>query len=118
MQDLGFTVAESSAQAGIVTGTKTRSAVSVRNVVGNALLAVALGVGAANTIYDKTQDIHITVVAAPAGGARSNEVRVAFDRSLINNRDQLSRIETVSDPQIYVGFFTQLDTALRAAPRS
>ncbi len=115
LQDLGFTVVQSSAQAGILTGEKTRSAVSVRGVIGGAIMALA--VGAENVRTDRSQDIYITIVAAPGSSAQPNEVRVAFGRSVTDDRNE-SRIESIGDPQIYAGFFTQFDTALRATPRS
>ena len=118
MQDLGFTVTETSSEVGVVAAQKTRDAKEFGEIAG----AVAAGVieqilvgTHGSLVYNKSQVIHVTVVASPAGAAR--DVRVTFDRYLIDNNENLRATDIVTDPKIYTEFFAQLDSALQQQRR-
>ncbi len=118
MQDLGFTVTETSADAGVVAAQKTRDAKEVGEIAGavaaNVLESILLH-NNPDLVFTKTQVIHVTVVSSPAGAA--HDVRVTFDRYLIDNHENLRATDIVADPKIYAQFFSQLDSALRQERR-
>ena len=119
MQDMGFSVTETSSEIGVVAAQKTRNAREVGEIAG----AVAEGVleqlligTHQQIVYNKSQVIHVTVVASPAGTA--HDVRVTFDRYLIDNNENLRATDIVTDPKIYAEFFTHLDSAVNQGRRS
>jgi len=110
LQDLGFTVAESSAELGVVTGAKERDAQETGQVAGQIALAVVFALLGAphNPTWDKDQSIHVTTTVAPADKQNDFAVRVSFDRYLWNNHGQLWKTELIQDPVIYQEFFSRL----------
>ncbi len=108
MQDLGFLIEETSSSAGLVVGSKERDAVEAGQVAGQLVLAAlvaALG-GYHDPIYERDQRIRISVATKPAG--KSTVVRLTIQRVIWNNRNQLSRVESINDPLIYQEFFNRL----------
>lgn len=110
LQDLGFTVQESSAEAGVVTGAKQRDAEEAGQIAGQVALTVALAMlGAIHTpVWDKSQSIHVTSVVAPTRATGRFSVRVSFDRYLTNNHGVQWRAELIEDAAIYREFFERL----------
>ncbi|MCW3476576.1 hypothetical protein [Limobrevibacterium gyesilva] len=115
LQDLGYIVTESAPTVGVVVASKQRDAVETGQVVGQVVLTVALAaLGTINNpTWDQTQEIHVTLVAAPVGPSTARDVRVSFDRYITNNHGQLWKTELVMDQQIYAEFFDRLGTALK-----
>lgn len=110
LQDLGYTITESSAQVGVVAASKERDAREAGEIAGKialTLIAAALGVYAQPT-WDESQSIHVTLVATPIENSQSFEIRVSFDRYITNNHGQLWRTELIEDQQIYQEFFDKL----------
>ncbi len=110
LQDLGFAIQESSADLGVVTGTKQRDAQESGQVAGQIALTVAfalMGVASRPT-WDKTQEIHVTTVVTPTRSPTDYSVRVSFDRYLTNNHGEQWRTELIQDPAIYQEFFKKL----------
>jgi hypothetical protein len=110
LQDLGFNITESSIDAGVLVGAKQRDAEETGQVAGQIALTVLLAVMGSqhNPVWDKTQDIHITVVATPIENSKQIEMRVSFDRYLTNNFGQQWRAELIKEPAIYQEFFDKL----------
>jgi hypothetical protein len=114
MQDLGFTIEETSAKAGLVVGSKDRDAVEAQQVAGQmilVLLAAAVGVPAA-PIYDTVQKIRISVATRPSADKSGTVARVTFQRVVWNNAARVSKLETIDDAQIYREFFERLSKSV------
>ena len=114
LQDLGFTISESSLDAGVLVGTKRRDAVEAGQVTVQVILTVlaALGGNYHDPIWDKEQTIVVTLVTTPVQNTRQIETRVSFDRRLINNYGQLWRAELILDAPIYQEFFEKLSKSV------
>ena len=112
LQDLGFAVEESSATTGFVVGSKDRDAVEAGQVAGQIVLAALVAALGAHhdPVWDKDQKIRIAIVTKPVFG--SILVRVTFQRLIRNTRNQVSRVETINDAQIYQEFFDKLSQAV------
>ena len=107
LQDLGFTLSDSETSVGLIRGEKDRDATDTGQVVG-ALILAALGGG--STPIDKQQKIIACVVTKPVMNRIS--VRVTFQRLVWNTEDQLSRAESITDDEIYSGFFQKLSKSV------
>jgi len=114
MQDLGFTIEETSAEAGLVIGSKDRDAVEAQQIAGSMivlLLTAAAGAPMA-TPYDTVQKIRASVATRPAAGGGATVARVTFQRMVWNNQAQISKLETIDDIQIYREFFERLSKSV------
>lgn len=113
LQDLGFTIEESAANAGLLVASKDRDAVEAGQVAGQvffALLITALG-GQADPVWDKNQKIRISIVTQLVNSG-TVFVRVTFQRIIWNTKDQVSKVETISDAKIYQEFFDKLSQSV------
>lgn len=107
LQDLGFTIEESETKLGVIAGAKSRDATSAGQVVGMVVVA-ALG---GRMAIDKVQHIRASVVSrAPEPGYVN--VRVTFQRTVINDQGQISRTEGLEDPVLYQEFFDKLSKSV------
>lgn len=110
LQDLGFTIEETRAEAGLVMGSKSRDAVEAGQVAAQVLLVLLAA--AARTPYravmDHSQRIRVLVVVRPSPNSQSSTARATFQRVVINTDGRVSRIETLDDPRLYQAFFDQL----------
>ncbi|MCR0982256.1 hypothetical protein [Roseomonas populi] len=110
LQDLGFIIEESRAQAGLVTGIKERDATEAGQVAGQLLLVLLAA--AARTqhrvVMDRDQVIRAQVVVRSVPDRSGMLARVTFQRLVRNTDGQVSRLETIEDPELYKGFFNQL----------
>jgi hypothetical protein len=110
--DLGFTIEESAAPYGVVTGAKNRDATEAGEVAGQIALTVlfaALGSYHAPN-YDTTQIIRVTLATIPLEG-RSISIRTSFERVVITSQQQV-RTEPLNQPEITDGFRVRLRDAL------
>lgn len=112
LQDLGFTLEESSTETGVLVASKDRDAVEAQQVAAQIFLAAivaALG-GRSDPVWEKNQKIRISIATRPVNS--SVVVRATVQRVIWNTKNQLSRIETIEDPQIYMQFFDKLSLAV------
>ena len=112
LQDLGVTITETETDLGLIVGEKMRDATDEGQIAGAILVAVLLG-GAA--VWDEKQKIKFSLVTAPASTKPDNRrwvVRLTIQRIVWNNQNQVSRIEAVTDVEIFQGFFEKLDKSL------
>lgn len=110
LQDLGFTIEHSEPQVGIVVASKDRSAIQPAEVVGAVLLAVLIGVV---TPIDKNQKIRASLVTKPAGtDAQRTLLRATFQRIVWNTQGQVTKAESLEDPELYQQFFQKLSQAI------
>ncbi|HOD50659.1 MAG TPA: hypothetical protein PLJ71_11020 [Candidatus Hydrogenedentes bacterium] len=104
LQDLGFNIDESESKLGVIVGSKQRSARDAGEIAGKVVLGALLG---ANVPWDNQQIIRVALVTRPHPESRTS-VRVTFQRRIWNSNGQLSKIESIEDPEIYQEFFTRL----------
>ncbi|MCS6877086.1 MAG: hypothetical protein RMJ04_13380 [Geminicoccaceae bacterium] len=110
LQDLGFTIVETSGPLGVVVGSKERTAVEAGQVAASIAFAILFGVPLP---IDKDQTIRCSVVTQKLTGDRSGTaVRVTFQRVVRNTQGQISKIEGLYDPMLYQEFFDRLGKAL------
>ena len=113
MQDLGFTIQESASEVGVLSASKQRDAEESGQVAG----AIALSlIGAVAGVYvepvwDQDQKINVTFVETPSANAKTSDVRVSFDRTVRNNKNQY-RAEIILEPKIYQEFFQKLEQSM------
>lgn len=113
LQDLGFTIDESSAATGLLVASKDRDAIEAGQVAGQLLLAAlvaALG-GRPNPVWEKNQKIRISIISKPLPTG-SILVRVTFQRVIWNTKNQVSRVESINDPIIHQRFFDKLSQSV------
>ncbi|WP_052402000.1 hypothetical protein [Muricoccus aerilatus] len=109
LQDLGFGVAESAPQMGVLTGYKTRDAVEAGQVAAQIALTVvaaAFLVAYAPT-WDQNQVIRVTLTSQPVPQNRQTVLRASFERLVANNRGEV-RVEPLLQPEMHQEFFTML----------
>ncbi len=109
LQDLGYTMVESSSSLGVLVGEKSRDATETGQVAAAIALTVAgafLGVAVVPQ-WDQSQRIRITVVTDASPGGVKTPLRVVFDRVITNNQG-ISRYERLSDPALSAEFFERL----------
>ncbi len=114
LQDLGFTLENSETKLGVLTASKQRDAVSGVEVAA-AIFVALLGGGAAPISKDQT--IRVSLVVRPVQATKdnapvdSNFVRITFQR-IVRRTDNSVFAETLSDTQLYEGFFEKLSKSV------
>jgi uncharacterized protein involved in response to NO len=116
LQDLGFTLTEIENDLGVIVGSKERDA-TVPGQIALAAFADILCAAAgtpSNTLSmtDAVQSILVSCVTRLNLEGNKVVVRVAFQRVIFNQAQQVSRLETISDPKIYQGFFDKLSKSI------
>lgn len=110
LQDMGFNTDESETKLGLISSSKTRSAVNAGQVAGAVLVAL-LG-GGAMPIDDK-QTMRASVITRPVGEQEEFiAVRVTFQRVVRNTRGQITKSESIIDSEIYQEFFGKLSKSI------
>lgn len=112
LQDLGFTMENSSVGTGLLVASKDRDAVEAQQVAGQMFLAVlvaALG-GTPDPVWERDQRIRISVVTRPQKS--SIVVSASVQRVIRNTKNQISRVETINEPTIHQYFFDRLSQSV------
>lgn len=116
LQDLGFTLSESETDLGLVSAYKNADATNAAQITGAVMLdLVSAFFGSyanATAGCDKTQQVKASVVVKPSLDGSKIAVRVTFQRIVWNLSNQISRLETVKEPQIYQKFYDSLSKAI------
>lgn len=109
LQDLGFTIDDTEGELGLLVGSKDRSAVSAAQVTGAIVAAIFGGYVAT----DRNQKFKASVVTRPYGETNGSViVRVTFQRIVWNTQNQVTKIERINDPEMYLEFFDKLSKAI------
>jgi hypothetical protein len=108
LQDLGFNVDESESRLGLIVASKNRDATDAAMVVGTIALGILVG---EDIQYEKTQRIRASLVTRPVS-ANETIVRVTFQRTVWNQAGQISRNESLDDPEMYREFFFRLSKSV------
>lgn len=121
LQDLGFIMDSSETKLGFVAASKKADAKNAGQIAAatavDALAIAASAFGAycySNSLSkcDKNQLVKASVIIQPSADGSKMVVRVTFQRMVWNMCDQVSRIETISEPKIYQTFFEGLSKAI------
>lgn len=108
LQDMGYTIKESSAEYGVLTAEKEASAISTGQVLG--AIAMAVLTKEAKPI-DETQHISATVVVLDKNNNGQATARTTFQR-VITRTDKTQYAEIIKDQSVYREFFEKLDKSL------
>ena len=111
IQDLGFDLDESETDLGVVVGSKNRDASEVGQMIVSILLASLTGTV---TPVDKEQKIRVALVIRPAteDNDKSHFIRISFQRIVWNTQGDISKIESINEPEIYQQFFSSLSKSV------
>jgi hypothetical protein len=108
LQDLGFNIDESESRLGLIVASKDRDASDPAVVVGTIALGVLVG---ESLPYEKTQRIRASLVTRPVA-PHETRVRVTFQRTVWNQAGQMTRNESLDDPELYREFFFKLSKSV------
>lgn len=116
LQDLGFTIDESEPSLGLVAGSKERSALTALGMAKTGTVTV-LTLGIFMPSWDERQTVKASIVTQSRNRLYNKEkgeftVRVAFQRTIWDSDDDISKVETISDPKVYQGFFERLSKSI------
>ena len=116
LQDMGFTLDDSETDLGIIVASKDRDATNAGQVT-LATMSVflsALGGSSSNAFdsIDKVQKIRVSVVTKLNSEGNKVLVRATFQRIVWNNMGNVSRMETLKEPELHIGFFDKLSKAV------
>ncbi|HOG82977.1 MAG TPA: hypothetical protein PK651_11400 [Smithellaceae bacterium] len=110
LQDMGFNLDESETKLGVITASKTRSAVSAGNIAAAILLSALSRVPQPT---DKEQKMRASVITRPIGQNDEHiAVRVTFQRIVWNTQGEVTKTESIDEPKIYQEFFDKLSKSI------
>ncbi|MCO6431001.1 MAG: hypothetical protein J5J00_09085 [Deltaproteobacteria bacterium] len=107
LQDLGFNIDESETELGVIVGSKSRDATDAGQVVGAVVFAIIFNT---RVDVDKEQKIRASVVSAQH--ENSTSLRVTFQRIVWNTRNEISKTESIEDPEVYQEFLEKLSKSV------
>lgn len=107
LQDLGFNIDESEISLGVIVGSKNRDARDAGQIVGALVIAALLNT---EMTIDKEQKIRASIVTTPHKSGTG--LRITFQRVVWNNKNEISRSESLEDPKLYQEFFEKLSKAV------
>lgn len=108
LQDLGFNIDESETKLGVLVASKNRDATEAGQVIGAIVFAVLTG---AVLPVDKDQKIRVSVVTKRLKGKQC-VVRATFQRVVWNTQNNVSKTESIEEPEIYQKFFEKLSKSV------
>lgn len=110
LQDMGYALDETNSTLGVITASKQADATTGAQVAG--AIAMALLTGQVAPIDDK-QTIRICLVVNENLSDESSSIaRITFQRTILNTQGQISRVETLKDPELYQDFFEKLSKSV------
>ena len=123
LQDTGYIIKESDVELGLLVAEKERTAYDAKNqaaaiggTVALSVLSVLASGGAPATaptpIYaDKNQKIRASIIFRTKEN-NTLKVRVSFQRIVWNTMNQISKLQTINDSEIYQSFYNKLDKSI------
>jgi len=116
LQDLSFTLDDSETKLGLVVASKKADARNTGQIAGAMLLDVMSAFGGTysnvSSTVDFVQHIKASVIAKPSLEGNRIVVRVTFQRVIWNARNQINRVESINDPEVYQKFYENLSKAI------
>lgn len=108
LQDLGFEVDESESRLGVIVASKMRDATDAGQIAGS----IIIGILANDRVpIDVEQKIRASVVTRSIS-QNETALRVTFQRIVWNDRGQVSRSESLEQPELYNEFFYKLSKSV------
>ncbi len=107
LQDMGFNLEESETKLGVISASKSRSAVEPWQVGVKILYALLL----TNIPIDQTQHIKASLVTSKSSSG-GYLLRATFQRIVVNDQQREVRWETILDEELYKGFFDKVSTSV------
>lgn len=120
LQDLGFTIDRGETKLGVIFASKDREVDNGGQMVTATLLTAlsAFGNSGGYSGYnyynnvEKNQKIRASIVTRKSQDGGKMLVRATFQRMVWNMSGQMSRIETLKEPDLYEGFFDKLSKSV------
>lgn len=116
LQDLGFTLDESETKLGLVSASKKADATDggqiAAAVVLDVLAAVCGSYSSSLSQCDKNQMVKASVITKPSLNENKTVVRVTFQRVVWNMNNQISKVETIHETEIYQKFYDDLSKSI------
>lgn len=109
LQDLGFEIDESESKLGILVASKDRDATDPAQITGRIMVGVFMGTN--DIPVDRNQKIRASLVTRVIANDAST-VRITFQRTVWNDRGDISRAESLTSPELYQEFFSKLSKSL------
>jgi hypothetical protein len=108
LQDLGFELDESESNLGLLVASKLRDVSEPLQITAK----IVMGIMSNDDLpIDVSQRIRVSLITRVISPTEST-VRVTFQRLVWNDRGQVSRAESLEDPELYQEFFFKLSKAL------
>jgi len=111
IQDLGFTLDESETKLGLICASKNADATDGGQIAVAVLFDAFFGSNTASQC-DKSQVLKASVVTKPSLEGDRIVVRVTFQRVVWNMMNQISRVETITETEIYQSFYDSLSKSI------
>lgn len=108
LQDLGFEIDESETKLGVLVASKDRDATDAVQITGRIVVGI---LGGGDMPIDRNQKIRASLVTRVVS-LKESTVRVTFQRTVWNDRGDISRAESLKDPELYQEFFSKLSKSL------
>lgn len=110
LQDMGFVVDETEARLGLIVGSKTVNAKDPGQILGAVALLIIVGTTFA---VDSEQTVRVNLATSPSK-TRDNafRARVVFHRTVRSIGGEMSRAETMRNPELYESFFDKLSKSI------
>lgn len=108
LQDLGFSIDETSPNLGILSGSKERDAVEF----GQVAVAFAAALAGVSTSIEKTQKIQVSLVVSETPDGYGVIVRTTFQRVIWNTQNRISRLLPITDAALYQQFYDKLSQSV------
>ncbi|MBF0219235.1 MAG: hypothetical protein HQL49_06875 [Gammaproteobacteria bacterium] len=109
LQDMGYAIDEIEKDLGVVTASKNVDATDS----GQVAVAIAfMLLGGKNVAIDKEQKIRVSFITLPSKVKEGYIARVTFQRIVWNDRNVISRVETLNNDEIYLDFFEKLSKSV------
>lgn len=116
LQDIGFTLNDSETEIGLISASKQADATHAGQMTMAVLSDILSAIGGAqsnNTARcDKSQVVKASVIVHPSLEGGKTVVRVTFQRVVWNMSNQINRVETIDEPEIYQTFYDSLSKAI------
>lgn len=116
LQDMGYTLDDSESTLGLVVASKDRDATNAGQVAAATLSVLLSGLSGSQSnafdYIDKTQKIRASIVTKLNNEGNRIVVRVTFQRIVWNNIGNVSRMENLTELELYQGFFSKLSKAV------
>ena len=121
IQDLGFIIDESEINLGLIVGSKKRDAPPdatqrVVQVLGT-IAAIMAALGGSDNVdvppVDDYQKLWASIVIRPTSdNDKTHYVRVTFQRIVWNDKDEIDRMQSLDEPEMYQKFFDLLSKSV------